>query len=180
MSNRDPREHRRRLTRGKVIVIALAFAILGGSAYAVATGPASNGTIGGHARKSADKPGEEGADSVALRRRATNEWYGDGRIPLNSRRGPFSETYRRFLVHASEREEQRYPALLPPRSGSAPAAGTSEASPLSGASIPAWLNLGPTSATCEKNGGITLSVTDSGRVRSIIVQGSVIYVASAG
>ncbi len=97
--------------------------------------------------------------SANLRLRATNAWYGDGRIPLDSRRGPFSPAYERFLARTAARE--RLASRATPR-----------------ATSPAWVNLGPTKANFATN-GVTLDVTDSGRPRSIIVHGSTIYVASA-
>jgi hypothetical protein len=103
-------------------------------------------------------------DLPGLRQRATDEWYGE-----SSSRPAFSASYRRFLERAALRQVHRYPALL------------SSASLASGVtSIRTWINLGPTKANFATNGDITLNATDSGRVRSIIVDGSTIYVASAG
>ena len=120
---------------------------------------------------------------MTLRQRATNQWYGDGRIPLKSQRGPFSASYRRFLARASASESRRYGSLLPSSSQPAPTSSLSEAAPFTttaSATVPTWVNMGPTQATFATNGPSTLNVTDSGRVRSIIVNGSTIYVASAG
>lgn len=110
----------------------------------------------------ASGPGASAAlrDQPTLRLRAANEWYGDGRIPLDSRSGPFSASYQRFLERTAARE-------LAARATAQRAAGS-----------PAWVNLGPTKANFATN-GVTLDVTDSGRPRSIIVDGSTIYVASA-
>jgi hypothetical protein len=102
-------------------------------------------------------------DRPGLRLRATDQWYGE-----RSGHAAFSASYRRFLARAAIRQLHRYPALLSPAS-----AAPRLASPRT------WINLGPTKANFATNGG-TLNVTDSGRVRSIIVDGSTIYVASAG
>jgi PASTA domain/Divergent InlB B-repeat domain/Sortilin, neurotensin receptor 3, len=102
-------------------------------------------------------------DRPALQVRAADEWYGE-----SSSRPAFSASYRRFLEQVAMRQLHRYPALFSP------------ATPASrGTSTRTWINLGPTKANFATN-GYTLNVTDSGRVRSIVVDGSTIYVASAG
>ncbi len=107
----------------------------------------------------ATKPNPPHQPSANLRLEAQNEWYGDGRSALESRQGPFSRSYQRFLA--------RKAAQL-------------QAAPRATPSTPTWVNLGPTHATFASNGPSLLDVTDSGRPRSIIVNGSTIYVASAG
>lgn len=97
------------------------------------------------------------APSANLRLRALNAWYGDGRIALDSQLGPFSRSYQRFVARKAARLQ------LASRTTSSPT----------------WVNLGPTAANYATNGPFSLAVTDSGRPRSIIVNGSTIYVASA-
>jgi photosystem II stability/assembly factor-like uncharacterized protein len=57
---------------------------------------------------------------------------------------------------------------------------TALAHPARAATPGTWVNLGPTSAAAQHNGSTTLNVTDSGRVRTIVADGSRIFVASAG
>jgi photosystem II stability/assembly factor-like uncharacterized protein len=137
-------------SRRPLWLLAVAVAVVLVQGVAAGSAPAQSG------------PPSHGAlrDSPNLRLRATNEWYGDGRIPLDSRSGPFSASYQRFLERTAARVRAVPSAALH-------ASGT-----------PTWVNLGPTRATFATN-YYTLHVTDSGRPRSIIVHGSTIYVASA-
>jgi hypothetical protein len=75
--------------------------------------------------------------------------------------------FRKRMLRTAEQERQRWSTLLPDPKRTGPITGTS------------WSNLGPTKANKLVN-GVTLHVTDSGRVRTIIVDGSTIYLATAG
>src|SRR6185503_3048830 len=130
----------------------------------------------------AEQPDDERAeaDNATLRRVATDEWYNETSTHGHSGKalgGPFSARYLRFLNEAAARERARWGDLLP-----AADAGVSVSDPYekAGATGNTWLNIGPTKADVTKNGSVSLNVTDSGRVRSIVTDGSLtIYVAFA-
>jgi photosystem II stability/assembly factor-like uncharacterized protein len=110
------------------------------------------------------------ADNATERARARDQWYNEGygrqdRRPARQIRagGYWSPEYRRFMMEAAARERQKWGPLIPGHGESAPAdAPGDRAAARGGAS---WLNIGPTRANFIFN-GVTLNVTDSGRVRS--------------
>ena len=122
---------------------------------------------------------EQESDDATARRRAQYQWYNDSAPdPSNGRAHrsrPFSPGYQRFLNEAAARERTRYASQLP---------STTSESVVQDATTPGvWANLGPTGANFLKNGGITLNVTDTGRVRTILTapaDPNVLYVAFAG
>jgi hypothetical protein len=116
-----------------------------------------------------EAPGSE-SDSATLRQKAMNEWYNETSVAPDPT-GPWSHEYRKFILEAASRERDRWGKLLPsPDARFTPFA-------VSGTT---WSNLGPTQAHVLTNGLTTLNVTDSGRVRSIVVDGTRIFVATAG
>ena len=145
-------------------------------------------TLAGTATSAIAKDIDKDSDDATARRQAKDEWYNEtysqrGRSELNARRHKkalFSHSYEVFLMQAAERERQRYASLLP-RSGTS----KTVINPLlaSAATGTTWANIGPTKANYEKNGGTTLNVSDSGRVRNIITDPAnpnTLYVAFAG
>jgi photosystem II stability/assembly factor-like uncharacterized protein len=119
---------------------------------------------------------DQDRDDATRRQRAWAEWYNDdyrqtADLKGHKKGGPWSPQYRRFMMQAAAEERAKWGALIGTTAVEAPAAGT------------AWVNLGPTKADVLKNGGFQLNVTDSGRVRNIVVNPanpSQIYVAMAG
>jgi photosystem II stability/assembly factor-like uncharacterized protein len=128
------------------------------------------------------------ADNATLRAKARAEWYNEGygtpRERVGARRlrsqGLWSPEFRRFMMAAAERERQKWGALIPGNGDAAPSQDpTDPAQARGGAS---WLNIGPTKANFIFN-GVTLNVTDSGRVRSFAPHPSdanTLYVAFSG
>lgn len=127
-------------------------------------------------------------DDAAVRARGWDQWYNENYSNPQFRnearvRGNkvFSAAYSRFLMEAAARERARWGSLIAGNSGDAqfldPEA---EAVARVGST---WTNIGPTKANVLQNGGTTLNVTDSGRVRSIVIDPanpSTIYLALSG
>jgi hypothetical protein len=130
--------------------------------------------------------GKEAAehDDATRRRQAMDEWYNDVRANHGKGKkngGPWSAAYRRFMLDAAARERARWGAQIPGAESTQaqPAGSTVAAVSASGA----WFNIGPTRADFLTNGGTTLNVTDTGRVRSVVVDpanAGIIYVAYSG
>jgi hypothetical protein len=132
---------------------------------------------------------ESDHDDATARRQAMDEWYNEtysqrGRAESNARRhkkAMFSHSYEQFLMSAAKGERQRYGKTLLPRSGtSAMVINPTLASAATGTT---WANIGPTKAAYAQNGGTTLNVSDSGRVRNIVTDPAnpqTLYVAFAG
>src|SRR6266567_8781986 len=115
-------------------------------------------------------PADTDSDSATLRRQAMNEWFNESSTASDPT-GPWTHEYRKFMLEAASVERKRWSDLLPsPDARFTPSAVTGTT----------WSNLGPTQAHQLKNGATTLNVTDSGRARSIIVDGTRIFVATAG
>jgi hypothetical protein len=120
---------------------------------------------------------EAEADDATARARARDEWYneGYGRPRAGTRSsGPWSPAFRRFMLEAAARERRRWGSLIPGAEGE-PAEDA-----LGGG--PTWSNIGPTRADFIFN-GVTLNVSDSGRIRSIVPHPSdanTLYVAVSG
>jgi len=118
------------------------------------------------------------ADDATRRAQAREEWYNeayrrDGRPRLQRLRsgGLWSPEFRRFMMEAAARERRKWGALIP-GSGEPARIGLG----------PGWLNIGPTKADYIFN-GVTLFVTDSGRVRSFAphpTDPNILYVAFSG
>jgi hypothetical protein len=106
-------------------------------------------------------------DNATLRRHALSEWFDEAHTSLH---GPFSREFREEMLRTAALERLRWGALLPGpnRDGIDLVTGTT------------WSSLGPTKANNLINGSITLHVSDSGRARTIIVDGTTIYLATAG
>src|SRR5574337_1128030 len=121
----------------------------------------------GDDRDGGSEPDEESKDpdrdSATLRRQALAEWFDEAHT---STTGPFSLDFRTAMLRTAAQERQRWSSLLPD-SGIKLVTGTT------------WTNLGPTKANNLIN-GVTLHVSDSGRARTIIVDGTTIYLATAG
>src|SRR4051812_42486707 len=106
-------------------------------------------------RGDASQPSEDEAerdpdrDDPTLRRHAMAEWFDERHTGLDE---PFSIEFRKRMLRTAEQERQRWSTLLPDPKRAGPITGTS------------WTNLGPTKANKLVN-GITLHVTDSGRIR---------------
>ncbi len=133
-------------------------------------------------------------DNPSARGLWRDQWYNetyvkDGR--KTKRQGGndslWSPAYQRFMMEAAKRERTRYSTKMP-TSGSSqvmldPSAPISTRS--AGSSLSRdlrWTNIGPTKANFARN-GVTLNVTDSGRVRAIVtdpVNPNTIYVAFSG
>lgn len=148
----------RPFARWRLSLVALALVVASCKDDPGATDPETGGAIGAE------------SDNATLRHQAMNEWYNESHTAgTTARSGPWSPAYRRFILDAAARERARWGALLPGgRVGKI--AGTT------------WTNLGPTHADFLANGSFTLNVTDSGRLRSIVVNPvnpSNIFVATA-
>lgn len=141
--------------------------------------------------------GEE-MDRPTARARAMDEWYNEAQYftadgkrkasPANSHSarsrsgGAWSADYRRYMLEAAAKEKAKWNNLMPQAStmstsGSLVVASATEATGTQ------WLNLGPNKADVIKNGSTSLNKTDSGRVRSIVVDPAntqIIYAAFAG
>lgn len=115
--------------------------------------------------ESVDRAGNEQGkgeqDDATARRAFQKQWSGE-----------WSADYRKFMNEAAKYERARYGHMLPGAYDSyAAAAGTN------------WVNLGPTHADKEVNGGTTLTQTDAGRVNAIVVDPtatSTIYACFSG
>jgi len=124
-----------------------------------------DGTRGDGSELSEDETARDpDSDNPTLRRQAMAEWFDDRHTGLDQ---SFSIEFRKRMLRTAEQERQRWSTLLPDPNRAGLITGTS------------WSNLGPTKASKLVN-GVTLHVTDSGRVRTIIVDGSTIYLATAG
>ena len=122
-----------------------------------------DGTRGDASEPSEDETARDpDSDNPTLRRQAMAEWFDERHTGLDQ-----SIEFRKRMLRTAEQERQRWSTLLPDPKRTGPITGTS------------WSNLGPTKANKLVN-GVTLHVTDSGRVRTIIVDGSTIYLATAG
>ncbi|MEO7323459.1 MAG: hypothetical protein ABIW82_01375 [Dokdonella sp.] len=96
-----------------------------------------------------------------MRREATRAWY----------EADWTPDYRRYILDVAARERRVNASRLP---------GGLQLAPLS-STLPTWVNLGPTRADFEFNGGPIPGI-DSGRLRSIVIDPShpeIIYVATA-
>jgi photosystem II stability/assembly factor-like uncharacterized protein len=125
-------------------------------------------------------------DDAGARRQAMDDWYnetyslhGKG-TEHKHKKAMWSLQYERFMQTAAKRERQRYASQMP-RSGTSQTVIDPGASTLAVGNN--WINIGPTKANYEQNGGTTLNVSDAGRVRNIITNPAdpnTIYVAFAG
>ena len=128
------------------------------------------------------------ADNATERAKARAEWYNEGygsrRERVGARRlrsqGLWSPEFRRFMMAAAERERQKWGALIPGNGDAAPSQDPNDPAQARGGA--SWLNIGPTKANFIFN-GVTLNVTDAGRVRSFAPHPSdanTLYVAFSG
>jgi photosystem II stability/assembly factor-like uncharacterized protein len=119
------------------------------------------------------------ADDAARRARARYEWYNEGARPRSLRAGPWSPEFRRFMMEAAARERLKWGPLIPGNGEVPPAPDPGERLE---ASLVNWLNIGPRKADYIFN-GVTLLVTDSGRVRNFAPHPqdpNILYVAFSG
>src|SRR5258706_5377740 len=114
-----------------------------------------------------DEVNDPDADNPTLRRAALSEWFDEAHTSQN---GAFSIDFRKAMLQTAEQERLRWGSLLPHPN-------TNQVDLVTGTS---WTNIGPTKANNLINGSITLPVTDSGRARTIIVDGTTIYLTTAG
>jgi photosystem II stability/assembly factor-like uncharacterized protein len=109
------------------------------------------------------------ADSATLRRDAVENWYNEAAGDPTARTGMWTAEYRRFMLTAAAGEKARWGELVTKADGTT--------------SGPHWVNLGPTRADSTQNGSSILHVTDSGRLRSIVVDPADprrLFIATAG
>jgi len=135
---------------------------------------------------SAEEEGER--DDATARRRAMAEWYTDDYSHRGSddagrdrKQALFSPEYERFLNEAARRERLRHAALMPYSGTSNPV--IDALAPFVAAANGNWINIGPTRANYEKNGSVTLNVSDSGRINAIVTDpanANVLYAAFSG
>jgi len=103
---------------------------------------------------------EPDSDNATLRRAAFNEWYNEASTGGDRYQGgSWSVDYRQFVLQTAALEKLKWGSQIP--DGSRVAAGELASD--------SWTNLGPDRADYLQNGGFTLPVTDSGRLRSIVV-----------
>jgi len=127
-------------------------------------------------------------DDATARARGWDQWYNENYSNPQYRPGArgagrrvFSPAYRRFLMEAAARERARWGGLIPNNSTDAEFVDPEADKVATIGST--WTNIGPTKANVLQNGGTTLNVSDSGRVRTILVDPanpSVIYLALSG
>lgn len=131
--------------------------------------------------------GNKHTDNANARAKWQAEWYNEAQSSSKTVTGPskngspFSAQYRRFLMQAAASERARWSKQMP--SNDASKLSIEQALQLAPATGTTWVNLGPTKADVIKNGSSSLNKTDSGRVRSIVVDPNntnVIYGAFAG
>ncbi|MBF5042145.1 hypothetical protein FGE12_07040 [Aggregicoccus sp. 17bor-14] len=127
---------------------------------------------------------DKDADDPGARRAARDEWYNDnyGHGNANPKKGgPFSPKFMKFMNDAAAKERAKYASTLP-GTGSTISPSTDPTASIA-ATGTTWVNIGPTKANYEQNGSTSLTKSDSGRVRNIIVDPSApstIYAAFAG
>ena len=132
--------------------------------------------------------GAQERDDATARSQGWDQWYNENYANPQHRSGArgkkkvFSPAYRRFLMEAAARERSRWGSLIPESSDEAEFVDP-EAEKVARVGT-VWTNIGPTQANVLQNGGTTLNnVSDSGRVRSIVIDPanpSVIYLALSG
>jgi len=116
------------------------------------------------------------------------EWYAEGSTavgPQHGRQGgPWNAAFRRQMLDAAARERAKWGRMIPgvAQPGTELGSATVAAAAATGTS---WTNIGPTRADVAKNGGISLPITDSGRVSAVVFDPSDatnqrIYAAFAG
>jgi PKD repeat protein len=129
---------------------------------------------------------ERDADDPGARAQAMDEWYNESyssrgvQPKSHQKKALFSPQYERFLMQAAKRERVRYGRKLPASNTSKMMMDPSAVLPV--ATGGNWLNIGPTKADFTIN-GVTLHVTDSGRVNAIVTDPdhpNTIYVAYSG
>lgn len=149
--------------------LTIALGLLLGSAVALAGEDTKNGVIGPDGGPQAVDAISE-SDDVNARLRGMNEWY----------ETPFDARYRRFMNDAAALERFRYRSQIPQSTSIDPTGGFG---PIGAVVGNTWTNIGPTRAAVTQNGGISLAVSDSGRVATIIAHpttAGTLYLASAG
>jgi photosystem II stability/assembly factor-like uncharacterized protein len=134
------------------------------------------------------EPREE-TDSATARRKARWAWYNDDEPYDPAQLGhAFSRKYMQYLNQAAAQERARHGSKIPSLTRTSAAGGTivttlrptgEDPRRVSGTT---WVNIGPTTATVEKNGSYTIPGVDAGRVRSIVphpTDPATLYVAFA-
>jgi len=124
------------------------------------------------------------SDDPNARRRAMEEWYNEAYGKSLSRRpagGPWSPEFQRHMNEAAARERAKWGPLLP--ANGARSAPSKDPGAIIQATGSTWVNIGPTKANYLQNGSYTLNKTDTGRVRSVVIDptnNNTIYVAFSG
>lgn len=103
-----------------------------------------------------------------------SEWYAEGSAPTvrphGKNGGPWSADFRRQMIDAAARERAKWGRMI---AGSV--AGTSgsllgsTALATAAATGTTWANIGPTRADVARNGGVSLNITDAGRVSAVLI-----------
>jgi hypothetical protein len=106
-------------------------------------------------------------DSPMIRAIGKSDWYTEQRRP-RSHSAIWTRDYRAYLLDAARAERMRWPELM---------AGAKSPRLIGGSQ---WTSLGPTTASTGPNGGGGSPVVDSGRINTIIPDGTRLYVATAG
>lgn len=132
---------------------------------------------------------ESEADSATDRWRASWAWYNDDAASyLPVRRGhAFSREYMQFLNGVAAQERARFGGKIPAITRTSAKGDTIVTSLKHGETTQrvtgtTWVNIGPTTATVEKNGSSTIPGVDSGRVTAIVphpTNAAILYVAFA-
>ncbi|HWO24254.1 MAG TPA: hypothetical protein VNO30_36170 [Kofleriaceae bacterium] len=132
---------------------------------------------------------ESETDSATERWKARWAWYNDDAPYAPSQKGhAFSRKYMQFLNGVAAQERARYGSKIPLVTRTSAADGTIVTKLRPAGQDPArvsgttWVNIGPTTATVEKNGSYTIPGVDAGRVATIVphpTSASTLYVAFA-
>jgi hypothetical protein len=106
-------------------------------------------------------------DSPTIRAIGQSDWYTEQRRP-RPHTEIWSRDYRAYLLDAARAERLRWPELMP---------GVKSPRVIGGSQ---WVSLGPTTSASGANGGNGQPVVDSGRINTIIPDGTRLFVATAG
>jgi PKD repeat protein len=178
------------------LTLMIAGTLVAGSLNAAGRSADERGRFDGPQRPGAGA--KKDLDNPSARGLWRDQWYNESYVKdgrKTKRQGGsdsmWSPAYLRFMMDAAKRERTRYAAKMP-ISGtsqvmldpSAPIAGnvTAKSAATSLSRDLRWTNIGPTKANFATN-GVTLNVTDSGRVRNIVTDPAnpnIIYVAFSG
>src|SRR5215471_3253999 len=148
---------------GGMLISIVGLLLMAGLRFSAAQSPdpapiLDDGFYGIPTELSDEDPGDKPeSDEARLRMRANRALIGD-----------LTEDMKLNAIEELQRQQQLYPQLMP---GAQPPPG-----------VPTWTSLGPTQAKYETN-GVTLKVSDSGRVRTILphpTDPDTVYVLTSG